>query len=123
MEANYDKDKALKRVVENLPTGELPFNFTDRLMYKIYAEAEKKQKRMARLSYLALILASAGLIGTMIYLLTSYFSFSLFGSLSQIHISEQSVPLFGFYIYIGCIVLALLGLDYWLRRLKQRQEE
>ncbi|WP_321425742.1 hypothetical protein [uncultured Bacteroides sp.] len=118
MKTNQDKDSLLKEVLRKSSSESLPFNFTNRMMEQINAEAQKKQRRAAGLNLCFLLLASASLIGLATYLLMSNFSFNIIESLRNISFSSESGSIFGFYFYIGLLVLGLLGLDYYLRKLK-----
>ncbi len=120
MKMNQDKDCALKEALRKSSSGNLPFNFTDRMIMRINAEAEKKQKRAYVLNICILSFVSALLIGFVVFALTTFCSFNLVESLQRIKFSSDSLQIFGFYFYIAFLVLGLLGLDYWLRKLKQR---
>lgn len=119
MKTNKDKDRLLKEVLRKSSSESLPFNFTNRMMAQINVEAQKKQKRATALNVCFLLLASASLIGLSTYLLMTYFSFNIIKSLRNISFSPESGSILGFYFYIGLLVLGLLGLDYYLRKLKQ----
>ena len=115
-----NKDKALSKVVNNLPAGELPSNFTFQMMNKIHAEAMKEKARAERLGYVLLIATSVGLIGIMMFVLTYFYSFNLWESLRNIEFNSQNESSVCFYVYIATAALALLGLDYWLRRYREK---
>ena len=115
-----DKDKALSKVVNNLPAGELPSNFTFQMMNKINAEAVKEKARAEKFGYILLIATSIGLIGIMVFVLTYFYSFNPWESLRNIEFNAQNESSVCFYIYIATAALALLGLDYWLRRYREK---
>ena len=94
MKTNKDKDRLLKEVLRKSSSESLPFNFTNKMMAQINVEAQKKQKRATALNVCFLLLRN-------------------------ITFSPESGSILGFYFYIGLLVLGLLGLDYYLRKLKQ----
>lgn len=111
--------KALKR-----KSDELPYGFEDRVMRQIFLEVERK----SRLSYYrALCLVSfisLALIAGVLYVLNTYLNFNfleLFAGIRMPSMDSASVltdhtrPIFAFSIYIGCLMLFLLGMDYFFR--------
>ncbi len=115
-----DKDKALSKVVNNLPAGDLPSNFTFQMMNKIQTEAVKEKARDEKLGYILLVATSTGLIWIMKFVLTYFYSFNLWESLRNIEFNTQNESSICFYIYIATAALALLGLDYWLRHYREK---
>ena len=115
-----NKDKALSKVVNNLPAGELPSNFTFQMMNKIQAEAVKEKARAEKLGYILLVATSIGLIGIMVFVLTYFYAFNPWKILQNIEFNAQNESSFCFYISIATAALALLGLDYWLRRYREK---
>lgn len=118
MKTNQNQDKLLKEVLRKSSSENLPFNFTSRMMEQIHAEARRKRRRATVLNLVLLLFTSASLIGFATYLLTVYFSIDIIESLRNMRFSAESGAIFNFYIYIGFLVLGLLGLDYYLRKLK-----
>lgn len=114
-----NQDELLKETLRKSSFETLSVDFTNKVMEQINVEAQRKHRRAARLNFVLLLLASASLIGLTTYLLRAYFSFNIIESLINLRYSPESSPIFGFYFYIGFLVLGLLGLDYYLRKLKQ----
>lgn len=112
--------KALKRT-----TDELPYGFEDRVMRQIMLEVERK----SRLSYyraLGLVsFVSLILIAGLLYVLNAYFGFNFLDLFADIRlpsvetstaISPQTLPIVTFSIYIGLLMLFLLGMDHLFRQ-------
>lgn len=117
MKAN--QDKLLKEALRKSSFETLSVDFISKVMEQINVEAQRKHRRAARLNFVLLLVTSASLIGFTTYLLRTYFSFDIIESLINLRYSSESSPIFGFYFYIGFLALGLLGLDYYLRKLKQ----
>lgn len=115
-----NKDKALSKVVNNLPAGELPSNFTFQMMNKINAEAVKEKARAEKFGYVLLVATSVGLIWIMKFVPTYFYSFNPWESLRNIEFNTQNESAVCFYVFIATAALALLGLDYWLRRYREK---
>lgn len=116
-------DKALRKVLLR-KSDELPYGFENRLMPQIMMEVERK----GRLSYyraLGLVaFVSLTLIAGLLYMLYTYFDFNcldLFAGIQLPSMDSASIltdhtrPIFAFSIYIGCLMLFLLGMDYFFR--------
>jgi hypothetical protein len=112
--------KALKRT-----TDELPYGFEDRVMRQIMLEVERK----SRLSYyraLGLVsFVSLALIAGLLYVLNAYFGFNFLDLFADIRmpsvetstvISPQTLPIVTFSVYIGLLMLFLLGMDHLFRQ-------
>lgn len=117
-------DNALKKVLLRR-TDELPYGFDDRVMRQIMLEAERK----GRVSYyraLSLVaFVSMVLVAGLLYVLNAYFGINvldLFAGLrmptleSSPIVNDQTRSLFAFSIYIGVLMLFLLGMDHLFRR-------
>ena len=115
-----NKDKALSKVVNHLPAGELPSNFTFQMMNKIQAEVQKEKARAEKLGYILLVATSIGLIGIMVFVLTYFYAFNPWATLQSIEFNAQNRSSVCFYISIAIAALVLLGLDYWLRRYREK---
>lgn len=119
--------KALKR-----KSDELPYGFEDRVMRQILQEAERKGK----LSYfraLGLVaFVSLVLIAGLLMLLNYYFGINIVEVFAAFQLpsvepttvlDDQTRPLFAFSIYIGLLMLFLLGMDFYFRkRIQQRRK-
>jgi len=117
-------DKALqKALLRNKP--ELPYGFEDRVMRQIMLEVERK----SRLSYyraLGLVsFISLALIAGVLYVLYTYFGFNFLDLFAGIQLSsmdsasvltDHTRPIFAFSIYIGILMLFLLGMDHFFRQ-------
>ena len=117
-------DKALKKAL-NAKSSELPYGFEDRVMRQIMLEVERK----SRLSYyraLGLVsFVSLALIAGVLFVLYTYFGFNFLNLFAGIQMpsmettsvmTDQTRPIFAFSIYIGILMLFLLGMDYFFRQ-------
>jgi len=117
-------DKALKKAL-NAKSSELPYGFEDRVMRQIMLEVERK----SRLSYyraLGLVsFVSLALIAGVLFVLYTYFGFNFLNLFAGIQMpsmettsvmTDQTRPIFAFSIYIGILMLFLLGIDYFFRQ-------
>ena len=117
-------DKALKKAL-NAKSSELPYGFEDRVMRQIMLEVERK----SRLSYyraLGLVsFVSLALIAGVLFVLYTYFGFNFLNLFAGIQLpsmettsimTDQTRPIFAFSIYIGILMLFLLGIDYFFRQ-------
>lgn len=117
-------DKALHNVLRR-KTDELPYDFENRVMRQILMEAERKG-RMSYYKALTLVaFVSLVLIASLLYVLYTYFGFNLldlFGGIQMPEVetlsvlTDQTRPVFAFSIYIGVLMLFLLGMDYYFRQ-------
>lgn len=117
-------DKALKNSLLR-KSDELPYGFEDRVMRQIMLEVE----RQGRISYyraLGLVaFVSLALIAGLLYVLNAYFGFNFLDLFTNIRIpsldsapvfTNQTRPIFAFSIYIGILLLFLLGMDSFFRQ-------
>lgn len=117
-------DKALHKALSR-SRNELPFGFENRVMRQIMLEAERK----GRLSYyraLALVaFVSLVLIAGLLYVLSTYFNINILNLFAGIQLpsmdsptilSDQTRPIIAFSIYIGMLMLFLLGMDSFFRQ-------
>jgi len=117
-------DKALKNALLR-KSDELPYGFEDRVMRQIMLEAE----RQGRISYyraLGLVsFVSLVLIAGVLYVLYTYFNFNFLNWFAGIQwpsmdtayfLTNQTRPIIAFSIYIGILMLFLLGMDHLFRR-------
>jgi len=124
-------DKALIKALKRNAT-ELPYSFENRVMHQILFEAERK----GRLSYyrsLGLVsFVSLVLIAGMLYMLHAYFNINFLDVFARFKFSnveiatvltDQTRPIFAFSIYIGLLMLFLLGMDHLFRRRFQRNKK
>lgn len=100
----------LKNLFDNMQEEQLPASFRMNIMERVIAESVKIKKRNERLSLVAVIIASLGIIALAVL------SFIYIG-LPKITIPKIDLTAFHFYSFIGILTLLLLYLDYCLRRL------
>lgn len=117
-------DNALKKVLLRR-TDELPYGFDDRVMRQIMLEAERKGRASYYRALGLVALVSMVLVAGMLYVLNAYFGINvldLFAGLrmptleSSPIVNDQTRSLFAFSIYIGVLMLFLLGMDHLFRR-------
>lgn len=120
METKKEIGNALKQALERRQEGNLPSNFTFRMMERVREEAAKQRKRREQTLLWAVILGALSLISLTVYLLVVRMDFSLKDRGLQMEMPTTDFPLMGFYCYIALLALVLLGLDYYLRRHKRR---
>lgn len=102
----------LKELFDQLPNAEMPFDFHNRLMGKIEMEAARIRRRNEQLGWIALIVASLCMAGLAV-------AAFVFMGLPSITFSLPELPDLSelpFYLYIGTLVLLLLGADYKFRQ-------
>ena len=117
-------DNALQKALSR-NKSELPYGFEDRVMRQIMLEMERK----GRLSYyraLGLVFfVSLVLIAAILFVLYTYFGFNFLDLFARIQLpsvqpssllNDQTRPIFAFSIYIGILMLLLLGMDYIVRK-------
>jgi hypothetical protein len=119
MNTKMKQDKAVKNVLAN-KVGYLPSDFEDKVMRRVFVEAEKKSKKnyFCNLAFVSLV-AITMLCGTF-YLLTHVYSFSILKLFSLNYFSAEHKSFFAFYFYIAFLVLSLLGLDYVFRQFMKK---
>lgn len=110
-----NKNNAWKQALERRQTERLSSNFSYRMMENIRQEAEKQRTRKAAMGWIALIASSLALLGIGSYFLFFYMDIRFTDYLPVVDVQQDSF-LFKFYGSLGVLALALLGLDYWLRR-------
>ncbi|WP_455584438.1 hypothetical protein [Bacteroides sp.] len=118
MEANKDRDNALKQVLGKRQIGSLPSNFTFHMMEQIRVEAAKQEKRKRRNLFFSLLAALFVILGSFVFCLFFYMDFKLSDFSLHLQLSSDSSSLLGFYAYIAVLALCLLGIDYWIRKRK-----
>lgn len=114
MEKEELKDKALHNLFTKLSEEELPSCFNERIMQKVYREQKRKEWR----NLLIVSLTSVCMLVAAIYTLVHYLSFSFantFGGIFKKPENDWSSGL-TFYVFIGVIILLLLGIDRLLRQ-------
>jgi hypothetical protein len=115
-----NKDKLLKKTLRAKRTADLHYGFENQAMSRIFIEAKKHKKRTAVLSLCLLSSVSLAMIAGLLIVLKIYFLVDFSIKLPNFHIFQGSGQILGFYIYIALIVLALLALDTYFRRLKKK---
>lgn len=108
-------DKAIIKALQSTESPRLPAGFNSRMMNQIYQAAEHKKKRAYVLSLCLISGVSLVLIALTVYLLNNYFSVDLSFHLPKLHLSSQSISVYGFCFYIALLVLILIGLDNHFR--------
>ena len=119
---NTEKEKTdlFKDLFSKMPEETLPASFRINVMQQIMQESVRIKKRNERLSLMAVILASLGILSLAV---ASFFYLGL----PELEMPKLSIPqidpsAFHFYLLIGGITLFLLFLDYRLRRLFHKDE-
>lgn len=111
-------DSTIKSALKRREGEGLPFNFSYRMMEQVRLEVCKKRKRQRMILYISLVVASLAIIGMLVYFLFFYLDISWNSYIPHVELVElPKLPkdIIGFYWYIGGLVIALLGLDYWVR--------
>lgn len=111
---NKEKD-ILKDLFSNMQEEQLPASFRMNVMEQVMLEAAKVRKRNERLSLLAVIIASLGIIALAVV------AFIHIG-IPELTMPEFNLSVIHFYLFIGMLSLFLLYLDYRLRRLFHKDE-
>ncbi len=119
METNHRTNNALKQALQQRKQGELPSNFSFRMMEQLRHEAVRQQKRRDRIMFYSIVAASLAIVALAVYLL--FFELGIqtwewFPKLEWKSASTSSI--LPFYVYIAVLVLALLGFDHWMRHRK-----
>jgi hypothetical protein len=123
MSTEQNTNQTFKRVLRERTVGELPSNFTYRMMEQIQLEA-KRQRRRKKITGLFLLLTACLLVmGVAVYAAVFHMGVNLPDYLSCFKLSLPSSQLMDFYGYIGLLTLGLLGMDYWFRRKQKESEE
>jgi len=112
---NMSNDKAIIKALQSTESSKLPDNFNSQLMTRIYRATERKKKRAYILSLSLASGVSLALIAMTIYLLNNYFVVNLHLHLPKFNVSDQSISVYGFSVYIALLILILIGLDHYLR--------
>lgn len=118
METNNDRGSVLKQVLEKRQGGQLPSNFTFRMMEQIRVETMKREKKKRIIMLFSLLASLLVIIGSFIFCLFFYLDFKLSDMLPPLKVSAESMSLIGFYSYIALLALFLLGIDLWVRKKK-----
>jgi hypothetical protein len=118
-----NQDNALRKGLKARQKKDLPYAFENRLMNQIMLEAVKKKKRTNALTMSIISLVSFCMIVGVVLVLKYYLSVDLSFSMPVSHFTPESKPLFGFFFYIGFLVLVLLGVDAWVRKKNQHSEK
>lgn len=105
----------LKEALERRKTGELPSNFTFRMMQQVQQEVVRRKKRNRMLFRISFVASVLFVLGLLVYVLFFYLGIQPKEFFLQLEIPKVSSDYIGFYFYIGALALILLGLDHWLR--------
>lgn len=117
-------DNALKKVLLRR-TDELPYGFDDRVMRRVIMEAERKGKLSYYRALGLVTFVSLVLIGGLFFVLNAYFGIHVLDLLAGLRmpsiephqvLTDQARPILAFSIYIGALMLFLLGLDHLFRQ-------
>jgi len=114
------QDKALIKALKLKEKPQLPTDFNTQLMREIYKASAKQKKQNIILSYAFISFVSLGLIGMAVYLLKNYITFSSVSQIPEFLATSESKNIFGFSIYIACLVLILVFMDRYFRKLRER---
>ena len=116
------QDKALQKLLSGSKPEELSFGFKQKAMNHIFVVAEKKSRRKYALSMVLVSLVSLAIIAGAVYVLNLYYTLSFSLTFPRLNYSDETKSIILFSFYISSIVLFLLGLDSYLRRLKKKME-
>ena len=116
------QDKALKKIVSKSKPEGLSYGFENKIMKAIFIEAEKQAKRRFALNMALVSSVSLAIIAGTIYILYTYYSVSFSFNIPHFSFSSETKSIFLFSFYIATIVLLLLGMDLYFRRLKKKAE-
>ena len=114
------QDKALIKSLMMQERPKLPVDFNVQLMTKVYKASAKRKKRNLIFSYAFISFVSLGLIGMAVYLLKNYLSFSSMFQMPQFISTSESKSFLAFSIYIAFLVLILVFMDGYFRKLRER---
>lgn len=115
------RDKALNKALNNRIKDSLSYGFEFQMMRRILLEAERKKKRSFVWGLIVISFVSIGMIAATFYILTYYFSFSVYLTLPVLSVSSQTQSWFVACGYIAVLMLALLALDGYFRNLWQKR--
>ena len=116
METKENTGNVLKQALEQRKGGNLPSNFSFRMMEKIHQEAILLQKRKDRNLLITLIAVVVLLVGAVAgYFIYEWSTRPVFTELPALDVPDASSPMVGFYCYIAFLGFILLGIDYWFR--------
>lgn len=125
-------DNALKKVLLRR-IDELPYGFDDRVMRQIMLEAERKGRASYYRALSLVALVSMVLIVGLLTVLNTYFGINVLDLLAGLRmpsmetipvVNDQTRSLLAFSIYIGVLMLFLLGMDHLFRqRFGQRKKD
>jgi len=117
-----NQDNALKKILESREKGDLPYDFESRLMKKIMLEVKKKKRRSTVFNLCLVSFVSLAMMVSTYLILKYYLWIDLSLPRNPFKFSSGFAPLFGFFFYIGFLVLILLGLDTFFRKIKQKAD-
>lgn len=122
MEADKERGNAIKKALEQRNgDASLPSNFNYMMMRRIRMEAEKRRRRRRLVVSCLFVLAVCALLLLGAYTLKHYADFDLLSYFSGLAMKRADSGAVGFYVYIGSLVLLLLGLDYRIRHHKRKK--
>jgi hypothetical protein len=113
-----NNDKAIIKALQSTESPRLSADFNSRLMVEVFLAAERKKKRAYVLGLCLISGVSLTMIGLVVYLFHTYFSFDLSVELPKfpkMHLSSESKSMYEFSIYIALLSLILIGLDNYIR--------
>lgn len=109
MNRNNKNDDMLKSIFQRLPENDLPSSFRERIMQQVVIEAAKKKKRNVVLTISSLTLASVIMLAFAVVSI-------IYMDLPKLEIDVKELTSLPFYLYIGTLVILLLGGDHILRK-------
>lgn len=116
------QDKAIKKLISATKSEGLSYGFENKVMKAIYREAEKQTKRRFALNMALVSLVSLALVAAAVYVLHHFYSLSFSLKMPQLSMAGDNKTLVLFSLYIAALVLFLLGLDLYFRRLRKKLE-
>lgn len=117
-----ERDRALKKVVKNSVSDNLSYGFENRVMKQIFYEAEKKKKKTYLYGIFLTSLVSLIMIAGCVLMLSRYFGLKFSLDWVQLNISGETFQTLMFFGNIAFVVLILLFIDTYLRRLKHKHQ-
>jgi len=115
-------DKAILKVLQSQQIPELSPGFNSRLMNQLHVGVEKKKKRQYALTLCLLSAVSLGLIAMAGYLMKDYLPSHVTIQIPEFKIPWESLSRYGFGFYVAFLTFILVGLDHYLRSVRQKRK-
>jgi hypothetical protein len=117
-----ERDRALKKAVKNSVSDILPYGFENRVMKQVFHETEKKKKKIYLYGIFLASFVSLIMIAGCVLLLSRYFGLKFSLDWIQLNISGEAFRTLVFFGNIAIVVLILLFIDAYLRKLKHKHQ-